>query len=79
MQDAGGGSGKTLGLRAGSGREGAGHCGGGIAAQLLSPEPLPALTFGSASVVSTAAETSSISDPEEEETQAIGNQGKKAM
>ena len=50
---------------------------GGIAERLLSPEPLPALTFGSASVVSTAAETSSISDPEEEETQAIGNQGKK--
>lgn len=42
---------------------------GGTAEQLLSPEPLPALTFGSASVVSTVAETSSISDPEEEETQ----------
>lgn len=30
------------------------------------------------SLVSTAAETSSISDPEEEETRATGNQGKKA-
>lgn len=49
----------------------------GIAEQLLSPEPLPALTFGSASVASTAAETSSISDLEKETTQAIGKQGKK--
>lgn len=57
--------------------ERAGHCRGGIAEQLLSPEPLPALTFSSGSVVPTAAETSSISDPEEEETRAIGNQGKK--
>lgn len=35
----------------------------GIAEQLLFLEPVPALTFGSASVESTAAETSSISQP----------------
>lgn len=35
----------------------------GIAEQLLFLEPFPALTFGSASVESTATETSSISEP----------------
>lgn len=49
----------------------------GIAEQLLFLEPFPALTFGSASVESTALKPHPSGSPEQEETQVRGNQGKK--
>jgi len=80
-RDGGDSGGKTLGVGVSKapapGERRPGTAEQGIAERLLPPEPLPALTFGSASVVPSPAETSSISDPEEEETRARGNRGKK--